>query len=88
MVKSAINRSLYLRFRANALIADVLVCHWSLAEISLFKTHNNSNLGSDFTPYLVNIMPGLRLTLTDPVPDVRATAAKAIGKMFYLLIRY
>ena len=26
-------------------------------------------------------MPGLRLTLTDPVPDVRATAAEAVGKM-------
>ena len=37
-------------------------------------------LGSDFTPYLGNVMPGLRLTLTDPVPDVRATAAKAIGE--------
>ena len=32
--------------------------------------------GSDFTPYLSNIMPGLQLTLVDPVPDVRATAAK------------
>ena len=38
------------------------------------------DLGSDFTPYLGNVMPGLRLTLTDPVPDVRATAAKAIGE--------
>ena len=39
-----------------------------------------TSLGSDFTPYLGNVMPGLRLTLTDPVPDVRATAAKAIGE--------
>ena len=47
-----------------------------------------TNLGYDFTPYLGNIMPGLRLTLTDPVPDVRATAAKAIGKVSYILMRY
>ena len=32
--------------------------------------------GQDLAPYLTHIMPGLRLTLTDPVPDVRATAAK------------
>ena len=37
--------------------------------------------GSDLAPYLNAIMPGLRLTLTDPVPDVRATAAKAIGNV-------
>ena len=37
--------------------------------------------GSDLAPYMPSIMPGLRLTLTDPVPDVRATAAKAIGNV-------
>lgn len=37
--------------------------------------------GQDLAPYLTHIMPGLRLTLTDPVPDVRATAAKAIGNV-------
>jgi hypothetical protein len=39
--------------------------------------------GSDLMPYLAAIMPGLRITLTDPVPDVRATAAK--GKIIQIL---
>ncbi len=43
----------------------------------------NANLctESDLQPYLGSIMPGLKNTLTDPVPDVRATAAKGIGNV-------
>jgi hypothetical protein len=33
----------------------------------------------DFTPYLGELMPGLRDVLIDPVPSARATAAMALG---------
>ncbi len=33
-------------------------------------------------PYLVQVLPGLQDCLLDPIPDVRATAAKAIGSLF------
>ena len=32
-------------------------------------------------PYLSQLMPGLKQCLTDPIPDVRATSAKAIGRL-------
>ena len=34
------------------------------------------------SPYLVQVLPGLQDCLLDPIPDVRATAAKAIGSLF------
>ena len=35
----------------------------------------------DFIPYLVNLLPLLREVLVDPVPEARATSAKALGLM-------
>ena len=35
----------------------------------------------DIMPYLDTLLPLLQQTLTDPIPDVRATAAKALGTM-------
>ena len=34
------------------------------------------------SPYLVQVLPGLQDCLLDPIPDVRATSAKAIGSPF------
>lgn len=34
------------------------------------------------SPYLVQVLPGLQDCLLDPIPDVRATSAKAIGSLF------
>lgn len=36
---------------------------------------------SDLAPYMKNVMPGIRASLLDPVPEVRAVAAKALGSM-------
>lgn len=35
----------------------------------------------DLIPYLPRLMPGLKEVLVDPVPEARATAAKALGSM-------
>ena len=35
----------------------------------------------DIVPYLPRLVPGLKEVLVDPVPDARATAAKALGTM-------
>jgi len=32
-------------------------------------------------PYLSQLMPGVKQCLTDPIPDVRATSAKALGRL-------
>eukprot|EP00547_Thalassionema_nitzschioides_P012180 CAMPEP_0194261726 /NCGR_PEP_ID=MMETSP0158-20130606/46175_1 /TAXON_ID=33649 /ORGANISM="Thalassionema nitzschioides, Strain L26-B" /LENGTH=3020 /DNA_ID=CAMNT_0039001857 /DNA_START=53 /DNA_END=9111 /DNA_ORIENTATION=- len=35
----------------------------------------------DFVPYLPLLLPDLQLALLDPIPDVRSTAAKALGSL-------
>lgn len=35
----------------------------------------------DLLPYLPAILPGLKLSLLDPVPDVRSVSSKALGAM-------
>ena len=35
----------------------------------------------DLTPYLPNILPGLKQSLVDPVPEVRSVCSKALGAM-------
>lgn len=35
----------------------------------------------DLTPYLPNIIPGLKQSLLDPVPEVRAVSSRALGAM-------
>jgi hypothetical protein len=47
-------------------------------------TGNMSSMISDardISPYLPALLPGLRATLVDPIPDVRSTAAKALGSL-------
>ena len=33
------------------------------------------------SPYLGTILPGLQSCITDPIPDVRAASAKALGAL-------
>ncbi len=35
----------------------------------------------DLSPYLPDVLPGLKTSLVDPVPEVRSTCAKALGAM-------
>lgn len=35
----------------------------------------------DFVPYLSKLLPMVHLVLVDPVPEARATAAKALGTL-------
>eukprot|EP00056_Hartaetosiga_gracilis_P013902 m.234320 g.234320 ORF g.234320 m.234320 type:complete len:2626 (-) comp13915_c0_seq1:2636-10513(-) len=37
--------------------------------------------GKDLIPYLPEILPGLKVALVDPVPDMRSVTAKALGAM-------
>ena len=35
----------------------------------------------DFVPYVPTLLPGLKATLLDPIPDVRTTASKSVGSL-------
>lgn len=37
--------------------------------------------GQDLAPYLPTVIPGLKQSLIDPVPEVRAVSARALGAM-------
>ena len=37
---------------------------------------------SDIEPYMPLLMPQLRAVVVDPIPDIRAVAAKALGSLF------
>ncbi|TDH65918.1 hypothetical protein CCR75_006513 [Bremia lactucae] len=39
------------------------------------------NNTKDLVPYLETVLPNLQMQLTDPIPEVRAVAAKALGKL-------
>jgi HEAT repeat protein len=39
------------------------------------------NDSRDFVPYLPTLLPDLKAALLDPIPDVRSTAAKALGSL-------
>jgi hypothetical protein len=46
----------------------------------------------DLSPYLPGIIPGLKTSLLDPVPEVRAVSARALGmkthcSLFNLIFR-
>lgn len=41
----------------------------------------------DLTPYLPNIIPGLKTSLLDPVPEVRAVSSRALGAMVSLITK-
>ena len=38
----------------------------------------------DLAPYLPGILPGLKSSLLDPVPEVRTVSARALGKVLDL----
>ena len=38
----------------------------------------------DLAPYLPGILPGLKSSLLDPVPEVRTVSARALGKFLSL----
>ena len=38
----------------------------------------------DLAPYLPGILPGLKSSLLDPVPEVRTVSARALGKLLNL----
>lgn len=42
----------------------------------------------DFVPYLPTLLPDLQTALLDPIPDVRSTAAKALGSLTRSLGEY
>lgn len=37
----------------------------------------------DMLPYLPQLLPGLKDGVLDPIPDVRSTAAKALGQLVH-----
>jgi len=39
------------------------------------------NDSRDFVPYLPTLLPDLKLSLLDPIPDVRGTSARALGSL-------
>ncbi|CAH0491585.1 unnamed protein product [Peronospora farinosa] len=39
------------------------------------------NDAKDLLPYMETVLPSLKMQLTDPIPEVRAVAAKALGKL-------
>ncbi|KAL5971896.1 eIF-2-alpha kinase activator GCN1 [Taenia solium] len=51
------------------------------AAAQIFGTLYSLARREDLEPYIVQIMPGLRCCLLDPVPEVRSVTARALGAM-------